>query len=50
MTARQRHGHSVRDPLPRNVRTLRLGCSPAKETDMKRRRFTEERIIGVLKE
>jgi putative transposase len=29
---------------------LRLVCSPAKETDMKRSRFTEEQIIGVLKE
>jgi putative transposase len=29
---------------------MRLVCSPAKETDMKRSRFTEEQIIGVLKE
>jgi hypothetical protein len=35
---------------PEIVRTLRLVCSPAKETDMKRSRFTEEQIIGILKE
>jgi putative transposase len=29
---------------------MRLVCSPAKETDMKHIRFTEEQIIGVPKE
>lgn len=29
---------------------MRLVCSPAKETGLKGSRFTEEQIIGVLKE
>jgi putative transposase len=41
---------NVDDLLPWNVRTLRLIYSPAKEMDMKRSKFTEEQIIGVLKE
>ena len=37
------------DPLPGNVRTLRLVCSPATETETKRGRSTGAQIIGVLK-
>jgi ATP-dependent DNA helicase RecQ len=38
------------DLHPCNVRILRSVCSQAKETDMKRRGFTEGQSIGVLKE
>jgi len=44
-------GHHRRlAPLKRPHSDKKLVCSPAEERDMKRSRFTEEQIIGVLQE
>ncbi len=41
---------SLADLLPENTLDFKLGSAHRRETDMKRSRFSEEQIIGILKE